>query len=136
MFNISTFAYEFVDATIYCVGESDAMNLFYQYYKIHKGGLNPQRFTERIIYSKIYAYEEGKTRKAISRCKKFNSQLQEAGLLMDINYYEEAMLIEQPVKIIEVLELQELYNNNIEISNYWRERFPTLPESFIITPES
>lgn len=53
---------------------------------------------------------------------------------MDINYYEEALLIENPIKVIELLDLQELYNQEIEISDYWRERFPTLPEKFVITP--
>ena len=133
MFNIKTFSYQFSDVIIYCVGEESNINLLYQYYKIHEKELEPQNFAKRIIHSKVYAYIEGNTPKAIIACDKYNKRLKQAGFLMDIEYYEEAMLIENPIKVIEFLELQELYNQEIEISEYWRERFSTLPEKFVIT---
>lgn len=134
MFDIKTFAYDFLDVTLYCVGQKDNVNLLYQYFQMHENDLDSYDFTERIIQSKVYAYLEGKNPKTMITRNKYNKQLKKSGFLMDINYYEEALLIENPIKVIELLDLQELYNQEIEISDYWRERFPTLPEKFVITP--
>ena len=130
MFNISIFVFEFADLCLYCVGTKGAINLLTQYYKIHKNRLDRKNFIQRIISSKIYTYAESTSPRTILQCRTINKQLNQANLLMDIEQFDEATFLANPKKWIEALGDEELYNSVVTISQYWRTRFPSLPEEF------
>lgn len=130
MFNISIFVYEFADLCLYCVGTKGALNLLNQYYKIHKNRLDRKNFIQRIISSKIYTYAESTSPRTILQCQAINKQLNQSDLLMDIEQFDEATFLADPKKWIEALDAKELYNSEVTISQYWRTRFPSLPEKF------
>lgn len=128
MFNISVFSYIFADLSLYCVGTKGAINLLNQYYKRHQNRLDRKNFIQRIISSRIYAYAESKSSRTILQGQAINRQLKQADLLMDIEQFDEATFLADPMKWIEVLGAKELYHSEVEISQYWRTRFPSLPE--------
>lgn len=132
MFNLKSFAFQFEDVSIYCVGSQEDVNLLHLFFKLHEDKLNAYAFIKRIIFNKIYAYVEGNGLMNYLRCQIFNLVLKRHGFLMNMKYFEEAIFLSYPIKFIEVLMAPELYGNEVEVSKYWRKRFPLLPEIFVI----
>ena len=132
MFHINFILYKFSDLSLYCVGTKEAIHLLNQYYTLHKDTLIKERFIQRIIFSKIYAFAESKSLKSLFKCQSINKQLDQAGLLMDMDQFDEAMFIAEPHKCIKALGATDYYNSEVTISEYWRTRFPSLPEKVIV----
>lgn len=65
MFHINFILYKFSDLSLYCVGTKEAIHLLNQYYTIHKDTLIKERFIQRIIFNKIYAFAESKSLKSL-----------------------------------------------------------------------
>lgn len=130
MFNISIFVYEFADLCLYCVGTKGTLNLLNQYYKTHENRLDRKNFIQHIISSKTYAYAESTSLRTIPQCHAINKKLNQTDLLMDIEQFDETTFLADPKKWIEALAAKELYNSEVTISQYWRTRFPSLPEKF------
>lgn len=134
MFNLKTFTFDFPDISIHCVGSNNNVNMLYHFYSIHKNHLDPDLFLKRILSCNIFACYEGRNPLYTFQVKKYNDLLKRSGALFNIDYLEEAMLLADPHKIIKVLELEELYGKELDISPYLQNCFPNLPPKYIIAP--
>lgn len=135
MFNIKTHGFQYTDASIFCVGTESAIDLLHEYYKIHENNLDPNAFVDRIIFHEIHAYLTPNKISANKQCKRLNTKLKENKLLFDIKYMEEALLYFSPHKVVKALDMEEIYDHELESSDYLRSIFPELPKKFVITKE-
>lgn len=135
MFNIKTYGFQYTDASIFCVGTEQAIDLLHEYYKVHENNLDPNAFVDRIIFHGIHAYLTPNKIFAKKQCKRLNAKLKENELIFDIEYMEEALLHFSPHKVIKALDMEEVYGHELESSDYLRSIFPELPKKFVITKE-
>ena len=132
MYNIKSIVFQFNDTNIYCVGFDQYIDLLIRFYDIQKNHLNSKFFIDRIIMYKIYTRIKPKTLCSIIRYRNYISILKSKNLLLDLKYFDEAMFISDPSKIISALNANNFYGEYFLVSKYWKDRFPHLPEKFII----
>ena len=132
MFDIKSVVFNFLDVSIYCVGYQTDIDMLIRFFDAHKGNLKPKVCTERIIFHSIYTRFVSKHFLFAFKYWKHNQRLKDSNLLMDLSYFDEAMFISNPQKIIETLGVQNIYGENFKISQYWKIRFPHFPDEFPI----
>lgn len=132
MFDISIIVYKFLDTSVYCVGRETDLNLLQQYFELHRDQINGRCFTERIVNSKIYARFKAKKPCAFPLAWRSNRQLAQNGLLLNMNYLDEAMFLANTEKMIAALKINDYHGLQFQISDYWTSRFPEFPGEFMI----
>ena len=132
MFNLKTFTFNFPDVSIHCVSENKNITKLRYFCIAYKNSLNPELFIKHIIKCGVLACFEESIPVYAPRAQKFNNLLKKSGALFDIDYLEEAMLLAEPHKLIEILGLEELYGEEHDVSPYLQECFPNLPPKYTI----
>ena len=134
MFDIKFIVFKFSDVSIYCVGLQSNIDMLNQFFVTHQNNINSKKFIDRIVFHSIYSRLVSVNILSSLRYHKYNHYLKRNGLLMNLKYFDEAMFISNPQKIIEILEIQNIYDENFKVSQYWKIRFPHLPDEFPIRP--
>ena len=134
MFNIKSIVYKFSDVVIYCVGLQSNIDMLSQFFIMHQNNIESKKIAERIVFHSVYCRFSANNILSLPQYNKCNRYLKNNGFLMDLKYFDEAMFISNPQKIIKMLEAQNLYGKSFKVSQYWKNKFPHLPDEFPIRP--
>lgn len=132
MFDIKSIVFRFPNVSLYCVGSETDIDMLIRFLDVHKSSLNPNVCIDRIVFHSIYTRLVATNFLFAFKYWKYNHRLKINNLLMNLYYFDEAMFISEPKKYIEAVEFQSVYGSDFKISQYWRDRFPHLPNKFTI----
>ena len=132
MCNVQAIVFRFLDVSIFCVGPKRDVDLLALYHKTQEENLDAKLFIERIVNTKIYARLKAKDFASYIKYKKYNLLLKKHGLLFDLKYFDEAMFLTSPQKVLSVLGFDTDCEYEFYVSEYMRKRFPDLSEILAI----
>lgn len=132
MLDIKCEFFQFADVDFYCVGRRGSINVLIQYIESHISCFDIGAFAHHVEAGHIYVFAKPKKLLSFLNCWRFNKDLKGSGLLLDVKMFPEAAFLSDPIQYIKHTGNTNALEVPLHISNYWRERFPDLPEGLVI----
>lgn len=132
MFDICCVLYRFKDTDFFCVGRRGSINVLRQFMDNHTSDFSIRAFWNHVEAGGIYTFAKPKGFLSFLGCRKLNKVLRENGLLLDMRQFSEAAFLSDPFGYVEGFGVTNALGVPLRISDYWRERFPELPEAIIL----
>lgn len=103
-----TEAFKFPALTIFCYGESRAVNMLIQYFRINTAGkkrMDINLFLPRFVAAGVEAYAEGNNIKGKTDAKRFNKYFEDNGILLTEEKHLDMMFYWNTDKMCKALEI-------------------------------